>query len=431
MSCWAEKGESVALAASHVCRWWRRYVLDMPLLWNRLEFTTRAPQWDMLEIKLERSARAPLDIVVNEEVFKKSGMPHLRRIMRMIVPHIERWRSVRMVDVPHKIRRVLLDQLRGKSVPSLNRVEVVQGVQHARSWGRRIKSTSRHWDPRKIFDGVPNLRYLEWANPEAECHLLPPFQNLLTLKLGPGTLEIDTKQLIQLVFRILSASPALQALSLSHGQELDLWHVHNSEFENLVQSPATHLSLQRLHIIAATSVRSVVLRSLILPKLRSLGEPIPDADMNVPCCNALAQSGSAQDLRGAVITGNLNEVHIDLHSHMPSFPSTIMAFQRLVALVFRFFDFGGNNEWLPSFGQCCPHLKSLSLLCCTGYTVKAIQAMVEMRMKHEEVKSLEELRICGGGWGCAVSDEQAAWFSQVLVFHSMAYGWWDITGYDS
>ncbi|KIO29716.1 hypothetical protein M407DRAFT_21141, partial [Tulasnella calospora MUT 4182] len=235
-SCWEEKGESFALVASHVCRLWRRHVLDMPLLWNHLEFATNAPQWDKLEVKLERSGQAPLNIVVKEEVFLKSGMPHLRRIMRMIVPHIERWRSLRMVDVPHKIKRVLLDQLRGKSVPRLHQVEVVQGKKYDREWGCRIKSTSRHWDPRKVFDGVPKLRHLEWTNPEAEYRLLPPFRNLLTLKMGPGTLDIEAKQLIQLVFRILSASPTLQVLSLSHGPDSD-FDTDIEDVEHLVQPP--------------------------------------------------------------------------------------------------------------------------------------------------------------------------------------------------
>ncbi|KAG9049734.1 hypothetical protein FS837_009268 [Tulasnella sp. UAMH 9824] len=432
-SCREEKGESFALTASHVCRWWRRHVLDMPLLWNRLEFATRVPQWDMLETKLERSGRAPLDIIVKEEVFRKSGMPHLRRIMRIIVPHIERWRSLRIVDVPHKIRRVLLDQLRGKALPGLNRVEVVQEEKSdRRSKCRKIKSTSRHWDPRKIFDGLPNLRHLEWTNPKAEYRLLPPFRNLHSLKMGSRTLEIEAGQFIQLVFRILSESPALQVLSLHHGHELDQWHIENPDLEGFVQPPTIHLSLQRLHIVASLDVRSVIVRSLILPKLRSLGEPILYTDINVPCCKALAQSGSASNLRAVLITGTLDRLggYVTLHPHMPSFPSAIMAFQRLVALVFRFIDFGGDNKWLPNLGQCCPDLKSLSFLLCTGYTVKAIQAIVEMRMKREEVESLEELRICAFERGCTANDEEAAWFSQVVAFDPTADDWWEINGED-
>ncbi|KAG9034756.1 hypothetical protein FS837_002121, partial [Tulasnella sp. UAMH 9824] len=302
-SCWEEKGESFARAASHVCRLWRRHVLDMPLLWNRLEFTRDTPQWDKLEVNLERSGQAPLDIIVKEEVFLKSGMPHLRRIMRMVVPHIERWRSLRMVDVPHKIRRVLLDQLRGKCVPCLHRVEVVQGKKYDRTWGRRIKSTSRHWDPRGVFAGVSNLRHLEWTNPEAEYRLLPPFQNLLTLKIGPGTLDTQAEQFIQLVFRIISASPALQVLSLFLGPDSD-YENEREDVEHSNRPPVTHSFLQLLHIPARTSVRDVILRSLILPKLRSLGEPIVDAEITTLCCKALVQSNSAPGLRGVVITGS-------------------------------------------------------------------------------------------------------------------------------
>ncbi|KAG8951937.1 hypothetical protein FRC00_006999 [Tulasnella sp. 408] len=179
MSCWEEKGESFALVVSHVCRVWRRQVLDMPLLWNRLEFATCVPQWDMQETKLERYDQAPLDIVLKEQVFLKSGCG-----IYMIVPHTERWRSIRLVDVPHKVRRVLLDQLRRMSAPLLQRVEVVQERKYDQTYGWRIKSTSPRWDARKIFEGASNLRHLEWTNPEAEYRLLPPFQNLFTLTVG-------------------------------------------------------------------------------------------------------------------------------------------------------------------------------------------------------------------------------------------------------
>ncbi|KAG9042718.1 hypothetical protein FS837_010468 [Tulasnella sp. UAMH 9824] len=388
----------------------------MPLLWNRLEFATNAPKWDKLEAELERSGQAPLDIVVKEEVFLKSGMLHLRRIMQMAVPHIERWRSLRMLDVPHKITRVLLDQLRGKCVLGLHRVEVVQG-----------KKYDRTCDPL-------NVRHLEWKNPEAEYRLLPPCQNLLTLKVGPGTLDIEAKQFIQLVFHILSASPSLQMLSLSHGPDTD-YDSDIEDVEHSVRPPATHSSLQLLHIAAATSVRSVVLRSLIIPKLRSLGEPIPDAEIDILCCKALAQSNSAPGLRGVVITGSRDvEFCRDpaLNSHMSSLPSAFLDFQELLAVVFGFTDFGGNNKWLPNLGGCCPCLKSLTFLYCTGYTVKAIQAITETRMKKEEIDPLEELRIYPtyGERDDVPTDGEAAWFSRVLHFNARNRPWYKIDGYD-
>ncbi|KAG9042026.1 hypothetical protein FS837_011437 [Tulasnella sp. UAMH 9824] len=432
-SCWEEKGESFALTASHVCRLWRHHVLDMPLLWNRLEFATGAPKWDMLEVRLQRSGQASLDIVVEEEVFLKSGMPHLRRIMQMIVPHIERWRSLRIVDVPHKVRRVLLDQLRGKSVPLLHRVEVVQERKYDRTWGRRIKSTSPHWNCRKIFDGAPNLRHLEWANPEAEYRLLPPFQNLLTLTIGHGTLDIEPDKFIQLVFRVLSASPALQVLSLPHGPDSD-WG-NDEDAENTAQSPIIHPSLKVLRIDSATSVRSVILRSLILPELQSLGEPFSDAEVDISCCKAIAESNSAPKLRGVIFAGKLNGNYSSnpaFHPHIPSLPSAIMNLHGLVVLVLRFVDFGGNNKWLPNLGNCCPRLKSFMLMRCVGYTVKAIRDMVETRMKHEEVEALEELRIVTG-YGeqdGKASDEEAAWFSQVLRFNSRENMWYNVDRYD-
>ncbi|KAG8920162.1 hypothetical protein FRC00_010403, partial [Tulasnella sp. 408] len=421
MSCWKEKGESFVLTASHVCRLWRRHVLDMPLLWNRLEFATDTPKWDKLEAKLVRSGRAPLDIIVKEEVFLKSGMPHLRRIMRMVGPHIERWKSLRLVDVPHKIRRVLLDQLRGKCVPVLHRVEVVQGKKYDRTRGRRIKSTSPHWDPRRLFVEVSNLRHLEWTNPESEYRLLPPFQNLLTLKVGPGTLDIEAEQFIQLVFRILSASPALQVLSLSHGPDSD-YNDNTEDVEHLVQPPTTHSSLQLFQIVATIGVRDVILRSLILPKLRSLGEPIGHTEITTLCCKTLVQSNSTPGLRGVAITGGQGRGRRRdpaLNSHTPSLPSAFMSFQDLVVVVFRLIDFGGNNKWLPNLGDCCPRLKSLTFLYCTGHTVKAIQAIVETRIKRKEIQSLEELRIYPrfGVQDDVPNAEEGAWFSRSTPTH--------------
>ncbi|KAG8891168.1 hypothetical protein FRC00_014165, partial [Tulasnella sp. 408] len=399
---------------------WRRHVLDMPLLWNRLEFATDAPQWDMVEVKLQRSGQAPLDIVLKEKVFLKSGMPHLRRIMRMIVPHMERWRSVRMVDVPHKVRRVLLDQLRGKSTLLLQRVEVVQQRQYDRTPGCRIKNTSRHWDARRVFDGAPNLRHLRWTSPEAECLLLPPFRNLLTLTIGHGTLDIAPEKFIQLALHILAACPTLRVLSIPLGPDSDD-DTDCEDVEHLVQPPVTHSSLKLLRVTSKTSIRSAILRSLILPELRSLGEASFDtAEVNILCCQAIAQSNSVPKLRGVVVASNLDDHfghHPAFYPHTYSLPSAINNLGGLVALVFRFVNFGGNNRWLPNLGNCCPRLKSLMLLYCTGYTVKGIQDIVEMRILEEGIESLAELRIHGGDREGVPNNEEATWFSQALEFN--------------
>lgn len=429
-TCW--KDEGVSFAISHVCQLWRRYILNMPLLWNDLEFAGDVPRWEMLEAKLKRSGRAPLDVIIEEEVFLKSGMPHLRRIMGMIIPHVSRWRSLRMVEVPHKIRRVLLDQLRGKPALLLERLEVVQGRKYDRPYNCRIKSTSRHWDARQILDGVPNLRHLEWTNPEAESRLLPPFRNLLTLKIGSGTLEMEPDQLIPLVLRILSVSPALQELSFHHGPDQDFW-TYRGDVEHLVQPPtAHHPSLRRLHIVSTTGIRSVILRSLIVPNLRSLRQPgnYRDIDVNILCCNSLAQSNVLPKLHSIAIVGNTDNTdrpNQGFYPYMPSLPVAIMNLQSLVVLIFRFVDFGGDNKWLPDLGNCCSRLKSLQFLYCTGYTVKAIRAVVEVRMQREAVEPLEELYISSySGSGERASDEEAAWFSQVLRFNSRKRVWLEV-----
>ncbi|KAG8904278.1 hypothetical protein FRC01_008800, partial [Tulasnella sp. 417] len=168
--------------------------------------------------------------------------------------------------------------------------------------------------------------------------------------------------------------------------------------------------------------------------LRRLGGPLLDAEIDILCCKTLGKSNCTPNLQGVVITGSADEAQNRdpaPHSRMPSLPAAIMSFQSLVILVFRFVDFGGD-KWLPNLGRCCPHLKSLMLLRCTGYTVKAIQTIVEARMESDEVKSLESLRI-NTGWGeraGAASDDEAAWFERVLKFNSRGVSWYEIDEYD-
>ncbi|KAG9014919.1 hypothetical protein FRB90_005109 [Tulasnella sp. 427] len=433
-----EEGDGLAVSLSHVCRLWRSCALSMPFLWNELEFTKCAPNWEMLDAKLKRSGQAPLDVYLAEATFVKSGMPHLRRIMRMIVPQISRWRTLQMVDVPHKIRRVLLDQLRGRTVPVLERVEVVQGNKYERPFKCRIKSTSPHWDPRRIFDGARNLRHLEWTIPGTESHLLPPFQQLLTLTIGEDTLQLLPEPVIELVLSILSAIPTLQELTVYNDPDVSPeLTAFPASLEHLVRPPVTIPSLQLLGVFGLQAIRIAILQSLILPNLQTFGKPHWQTNLHVMCCTFIAQTRPFPKLRSIILDGDGNfwDEHISLDGisrYMPNLPSAVSNLQKLVVLTFISVHFGGNNRWLPNLGNCCPHLKRLTMMHCIGYTVSAIRGIVEMRLQGGGIVPLEELRV-DPLWSEPETEptaEDIAWFSSVLRYNRNDRSWYDLSDYD-
>ncbi|KAG8924680.1 hypothetical protein FRC00_004829 [Tulasnella sp. 408] len=129
---------------SHVCHLWREHVLAIPLLWSSLHIHERVPRWEMLEVMLQRSDQAPLDIYINKQPFALSALPQMRKIMQMIFPHLARWRTLHLTDVPYKVRRVLLDLIRAKPAPRLEEINVIDENPY-------LRKTSPNWRAQNLF----------------------------------------------------------------------------------------------------------------------------------------------------------------------------------------------------------------------------------------------------------------------------------------
>ncbi|KAG8924681.1 hypothetical protein FRC00_004830 [Tulasnella sp. 408] len=134
---------------SYVCRLWREHVLAIPLLWSSLHIHERVPRWEMLEAMLQRSDQAPLDIFIDKAPFTLSALPQMRKIMQMILPHLARWRTLHLTDVPYKVRRVLLDQIKAKPAPRLEEINVI-------NQNPFIRNPSPNWRAQNLFK-APNI----------------------------------------------------------------------------------------------------------------------------------------------------------------------------------------------------------------------------------------------------------------------------------
>ncbi|KAG8914726.1 hypothetical protein FRC00_011274 [Tulasnella sp. 408] len=406
---------STRFTVTHVCRHWREYALAMPLLWNSLHINERVPCWEMLEAMLQRSGQAPLDIYIGQPPFVKSALPHLRKIMRMIIPHLERWRTLHLSEVPYKVRRILLDQITAKPAPRLEHFAVSQNPPWDRPTRFKLKNSCPNWRAKNIFAGSPNLTDVEWTNSTSDLNALPTFSNLLTLTIGYGTLSyISPRPFIQLIRQILLDSPSLEKLTIWN-HPIHKWDKNDEREGRKLQLPAlTHRSLQTLFIEGSDSIRSAAIRSLILPKLRALSTGYDVDRIDPSCCDIIAQENSLPELRLVSISGFLDrefKISEAFRPHMPFVRPAIQNLANLRVLTFQVIDFD-DGRWLPD-------------LDCIGFTIPSIRLLVETRIQRDGIHPLELLCIHPSYFAppeYTVNEEEAAWFSKYLIFKHEYYG---------
>ncbi|KAG8923395.1 hypothetical protein FRC01_012811 [Tulasnella sp. 417] len=432
--CQEEPPRSFRFTVSHVCRIWREHVLAMPFLWNTLCITKRVPCWEMLEAMLERSAQAPLDIYIGQAPFVKSALPNLRKIMRIILPHLGRWRSFHLSNAPHKVRRTLLDQIRAKFAPHLKDIKISQTTRNDGLSRIKFTSSSPKWRAQNVFAGFPNLRSVKWTSHTPCINNLPSFKNLKNLTLGEGTLDYTALQpFIELVHRILSDSPSLETFTINN-PPVDPWSgVELVPFQGPI---LIHSSLQTLSINSGArgfdnshKFRTATIRSLVLPKLRTFSTKSYGEFVGVSCCDMIAQENSLPELCIISIKEDADfgpwTLTPSLDAYMSFLCPAIQNLANLRVLNFESINFD-NGRWLPDLGNCCPHLRCLAFLFCAGVTIPSIRLLVETRIHKDGVNPLEFLFVIApydAPPECEPNDEDEAWFSRHLIFGMPDLSW--------
>ncbi|KAG8982639.1 hypothetical protein FRB90_006661, partial [Tulasnella sp. 427] len=216
--CWdnsaeCDKSSHFPTTASHVCSTWRRYALDTPTFWSSLSFHQTDLRRALLrcEAWLERTRPdSLLDIVLGPEPFGAASVKRVKSIMRMIVPHVGRWRSLRVEkDVPRKIMRIVFDRLRNVDAPMLEVLKVA--VESAQS--TRLLCPTDRWKLDPFVRGTASRLAELDVDGFVPLRLVERFKTLRHLRLAHPDLEVNGQRAnLELVHRILSLLPELRSL---------------------------------------------------------------------------------------------------------------------------------------------------------------------------------------------------------------------------
>ncbi|KAF8121760.1 hypothetical protein EV363DRAFT_1362210 [Boletus edulis] len=93
-----------AFVVSYVCQHWRNVALSMPSLWTTIVVTPEErPPYEPVSTLLERSKSLPIDITVSydhldeyEDDFEPPSDADLEILFAMLIPHIHRWRTMKV-----------------------------------------------------------------------------------------------------------------------------------------------------------------------------------------------------------------------------------------------------------------------------------------------------------------------------------------------
>ncbi|KAG8998276.1 hypothetical protein FRB90_012337 [Tulasnella sp. 427] len=337
----------------------------------------------------------------------------------MILPHLRRWGCLHLVDVSHKIKRIVLDQVSAGRAPLLEEVQVLHSSDLNHPSKLSLPNTCPRWKARDLFSGrLPSLRSVEWSSPLPDRKALPPLKNLRNLTLGDGTLTDPTAlPFILLIHQLLTDSPSLEYLRIQHIPSNGVYYPPstNHECTQLQLSPLTHRSLRTLIVDSSPTLRSTVLRHLILPNLRTISNISHKHDVDLSVCESIARRNSLPSLRVVFIYENDPPVGSPANPNYLFLAPAIRNLDNLRVLTLRSIDFEGA-ESLSVFSSSCPQLRWLLFILCTGFTVPAVRGIVDRRIQAEGMNPLEVLCIYWINPEDKPTQDDVEWLSQRLLF---------------
>ncbi|KAI0072856.1 hypothetical protein K474DRAFT_318657 [Panus rudis PR-1116 ss-1] len=216
------------ILVSHVCKLWRDIALSLPTLWTQIEFREKhKPPYAKALAYISRSKNAPLDISIDFTLDEDDdddddddndmdfpGLPELKMIGDIVLPHVEHWRSFELlVDDYHLMHPVLLKLGQCPSAPIL---ETLLLYCHEETELDEFYPPEFKEQDFVLFHGnAPNLTHVSlWG-----VHL--KWEESLTFLHGLEDLELayhteDVRPSYRQFQRMLMSSPKLEVLSLKY-----------------------------------------------------------------------------------------------------------------------------------------------------------------------------------------------------------------------
>ncbi|KIO20827.1 hypothetical protein M407DRAFT_29538 [Tulasnella calospora MUT 4182] len=394
--CWDQEDERLRhfpVVASHVCRLWRQYALENPNFWTSLTFETRLPEIDKYSTWLSRSKDVRFDLTIGSQPFEGASIKHAKNIMRLIIPHVQRMRSIRVKRVPPKIRQLIFDRLDEVNCPSL-----VTLLIEKESYIFATLAQSR-WKFRPFAKGgAPQLKEIILRRIPND-YFIHQFGDLHLLEIQDrdlfGRSARDNAETVQRILSVLSKLQTLRInrefLPIGDGiPELTDMRAFQSTLP-----PITHHSLEELSVIATQHDTNAIICSTILPSLRHLrrdiGSGLPVGACCLPILAHQVPHHPFPNLLSLRLSGGHNpERPVDpVHSsHMAFLRGALAGLPHLEFLNLEQVDFDSNKH-VTCLARSCPRLKEIVLFCCSGFTLMELCSVIRRR---GEASDLDPLR---------------------------------------
>ncbi|KAG8928186.1 hypothetical protein FRC02_007262 [Tulasnella sp. 418] len=373
----------MSVAISHVCRQWRDYSLNIPTIWNQINFKRLggSTDWERQLVYLERARNAPLDILIwsGEDRRTLLSVSKLAGILRILKPHLHRWRTLD-VYVHFKGLRILDEQLRQASAPALEKltIDVWVPCDYLPIWRLRLFS-----------GGLPSLNYLKMPlSLPLDSSKRLQMDSIRKLYLSDFKWFFGQFPATEAILLLLSKFPNIEEVTM--GLSFRLQPVY-SPLSMTIPVQLPHLtSLKFLWGDALPEPLGVTLPIfdfIHAPRLRGINAP----DIDNSIIHALGSSNPFPGLQRLRLSYFSSPNYPDLDTFPPSVLNA--AFSNLSALT----DLSFSNQNVPTILFCilqdhCPHLINLDFHYC-GFSAEECRGLVLGRLTSKILSPFHRLEI--------------------------------------
>ena len=308
-----------ALELCLVCKRWRDFVLDTPILWSNIAFNS-PPPYHLQACQLQRSKSAPLKVIIQQCEQHGMGMRSIASIIRLLRPHVHRFEFLDIRKMKAKGMRTFFDEIGSIKAPMLKSLMVRQSVD-AKKW--TLKPFGGH--AQKLLSLTVACGKTDW-HPSLLCNLTD-----LTLVVSSlnGTWHISVFDILT----TLAQTPLLKNFNL----QFERGHLNTGRAWSSKQVILEHLSSINFSTVTRTTIamepwmRSL-LCGIVAPNLpRFPCTILPSCLVALNTCITLPISG-LQDLR--MIPDRLNSIN-ELIISLNSFPALVKNLHQLRKLQIR------------------------------------------------------------------------------------------------
>ncbi|KIO30846.1 hypothetical protein M407DRAFT_20170 [Tulasnella calospora MUT 4182] len=388
--CWDPSSNTFPITASHVCRRWRSFILEMPAFWSHVRFHHEEHRLSMESYAtwILRSKDAPLNIMISDKPFKESATRNVEAIMKLIGPHTQRWRSFQIDHAALKAIRIILDHLSQCSLPQLENLRIVE-------WSNGFRGRDEpEWGSlgRLAFD-TPQLRELELVGVVADFSS-PLFHNLQTLHLEDEYFEqLEAQTAKNIIHQILRQSPHLKQLHLENPRfRVRLLHRNTPSLPPTIEDPLSHSSLLDLTLDLRRTAYDAIIPSIKFPALCSICSPRKSTvTLDSWHLQSLARNSPFPSLKQISLSGHTNNPQHNLY-----LPDALSSLTSVEQLGLEQFDMAQVANALANLGHSCPQLGELDLYNCTKVDLNEIRSLVDRRLRVDGMTGLRNVRILGG-----------------------------------